>query len=753
MTPPTGPAVAFTYDPLGNMLTASRGGAVMSLTYDKAGRKLTMNDPDMGFWQYSYNALGGMTRQEDAKNQVACLYYDELNRPRGKDYFTNSAACPSDPGSGYEVTYNYDSTANGNLGKGRRTSMTDGSGSTTWYYDQRGRVWKETKVISGISFDTEWTYNSADLPKTMKYPDGEIVTTGYNNNMLPTDVSGAGNYVPSMTYDSAGRLLTRALGNGLTQIYGYYPWNQQGGRLHTLVAGNLQNLSYAYDSVGNITSIADSINSQTQSFDYDALDRLTSASANGEPGQGAYDETYQYDPATGNLKVKGDMTLDYLDSNHVHAVTNANGNTYSYDDNGNQTTRHIGNDTFHLIYDAENRLVEVKKNVTTIAEFTFDGDGKRVMSVIGGETIRFVGGYYERKGSQITKYYMAGAARVAIRKYTIPQSMTVEYLLGDHLGSTSITTDSNGAMISEMRYKPWGETRYTWTNAPATTPTYELTRYQYTGQYSYDVEFGLKYYNARWLDSTTGRFTQPDTLVPDINNPQSWDRFAYVGNNPCNNTDPDGHCWPLCTMAIGALIGAAASVAVYVGVSAMTGEKMTWGRVAGAALAGGITGAMAGVAGPIAGTVMGMAGVSVTTTSLAVGTAVVNAAVGAAAYVESTALQNAIDVPNGEQPVPITVGGALTAGALSGVAGAIVDPLPMKGMFSIRQAQYFAPGRTINSLFSTSAVQNLYTPGLYSGLLENGLTNIVQPAVLNTVDSQCVYDDHGFSSDPSCVWE
>ncbi|WKZ50306.1 MAG: RHS repeat-associated core domain-containing protein [Anaerolineales bacterium] len=186
------------------------------------------------------------------------------------------------------------------------------------------------------------------------------------------------------------------------------------------------------------------------------------------------------------------------------------------------------------------------------------------MSVIDGETVRFVGGYYERKGSEITKYYMAGAARVAIRKYTIPQSMTVEYLLGDHLGSTSITADSNGAMISEMRYKPWGELRYTWTDASASTsPAYELTRYQYTGQYSYDVEFGLKYYGARWLDSTTGRFTQPDTLVPDPNNPQSWDRFAYVGNNPTNNTDPDGRCWPICSALIGAAIGIGVQLVVH----------------------------------------------------------------------------------------------------------------------------------------------------------------------------------------------
>jgi len=67
---------------------------------------------------------------------------------------------------------------------------------------------------------------------------------------------------------------------------------------------------------------------------------------------------------------------------------------------------------------------------------------------MGSETTLFVGGHYEIKnpgsGQEVTKYYFAGASRVAMRKYTIPQSMTVEYLLGDHLGSASITTDCSG---------------------------------------------------------------------------------------------------------------------------------------------------------------------------------------------------------------------------------------------------------------------------------------------------------------------
>jgi hypothetical protein len=72
-----------------------------------------------------------------------------------------------------------------------------------------------------------------------------------------------------------------------------------------------------------------------------------------------------------------------------------------------------------------------------------------------------------------------------MRKYTIPQSMSVEHLLTDHLGSTSLTTDSSGARISELRYTPFGEIRYSWTANLSTTPPYTPTRYTFTSQYSY----------------------------------------------------------------------------------------------------------------------------------------------------------------------------------------------------------------------------------------------------------------------------
>ena len=105
-------------------------------------------------------------------------------------------------------------------------------------------------------------------------------------------------------------------------------------------------------------------------------------------------------------------------------------------------------------YDAEGHLVSVS-GPSLSATFVYDGAGRRVRSTINGTSTSFVDTYYEITGATATKYYYLGGQRVAMR-----QGETVYYLLADHLGSTSLTTDDSGALTAEQRYKAWGEVRY-----------------------------------------------------------------------------------------------------------------------------------------------------------------------------------------------------------------------------------------------------------------------------------------------------
>lgn len=123
---------------------------------------------------------------------------------------------------------------------------------------------------------------------------------------------------------------------------------------------------------------------------------------------------------------------------------------------------------------------------------------------------RRVGAHYEISAGVVSKYYYAGSQRIAMRV-----SDTLSFIFGDHLGSTSMTTDSNGNITSQMRYKPWGDVRY----ASGTVPT----KYTYTGQRSFTAEIGLIFYNARWYDPALSRFVQADTIVP----PRVQDNHAH----------------------------------------------------------------------------------------------------------------------------------------------------------------------------------------------------------------------------------
>ncbi len=120
-----------------------------------------------------------------------------------------------------------------------------------------------------------------------------------------------------------------------------------------------------------------------------------------------------------------------------------------------------------------------------------------------------------------------------MRKYTGGTSDGVWWLLSDHLGSTSLAYKTDGTEVLRQYYYPWGNLRG---SSEPTVPT----DVGYTGQ-RLDVSTELMFYNARYYDPLTGRFTAADTIVPDPANPQHLNRYSYVSNNPINLIDPTGH--------------------------------------------------------------------------------------------------------------------------------------------------------------------------------------------------------------------
>src|SRR5262249_28390601 len=118
-------------------------------------------------------------------------------------------------------------------------------------------------------------------------------------------------------------------------------------------------------------------------------------------------------------------------------------------------------------------------------------------------------------------------------------SLQVRFYHQDHLGSTAVMTDQNGALVEEISSYAFGQTRFEYRPAPVRPEAYGFT------QKEKDAESGLDYFEARYLNSTVGRFASVDPLLTiDMKGrgqiPQTLNAYSYSMNNPVKYIDPLG---------------------------------------------------------------------------------------------------------------------------------------------------------------------------------------------------------------------
>jgi len=352
----------YEYNTLGNLTqVVDDAGNTTTMGYDWLSRKTSMSDPDTGSWSYTYDANGNLGTQTDAKGQTIILSYDSLDRLTGKTY-------PNNPEMA-EVVYTYDSTADGGYGKGRLTGMTDASGTTEYKYDYRGRLIEERRTVAGITYVTGYSYDSADRLISVIYPDGEVVTQTYDGRGLPDTVNGSavGSLVSATDYNQLGQIKQIDLGNGTSTAFSYYGLDHSAdyyGRLRQIKttgpSGDIQDTTCEWDADGNLTLRYDALTGESETFQYDFLDRLTSAVS------GSYAESYTYNEIGNITSMNG---VSYVYGDQPHAVTSVGDTAYAYDANGNMTLRGDQN----LVWDAENRLVNVSAEPESDWDKTFGG--------------------------------------------------------------------------------------------------------------------------------------------------------------------------------------------------------------------------------------------------------------------------------------------------------------------------------------------------------------------------------------------
>ncbi|QTA89006.1 RHS repeat-associated core domain-containing protein [Desulfonema magnum] len=201
---------------------------------------------------------------------------------------------------------------------------------------------------------------------------------------------------------------------------------------------------------------------------------------------------------------------------------------YEYDANGNLIR---GEGKFYEYNDA-NKLVRVRhgdENGSVIAEYVYDSAGQRVKKMENGATTYYIGKHFEKQTEGThpgeSSYYFANGQRVA-RKDPAGKMF---WFHANHLGGTDTITDSAGKLAERTRYFPFGEIREGGNE-----------RYTFTGKEK-DKVTDFYYFEARHYYAGYRHFTQADIIAPDIYDPQSLNRYAYVRNNPIKYNDPSGN--------------------------------------------------------------------------------------------------------------------------------------------------------------------------------------------------------------------
>jgi RHS repeat-associated protein len=589
-------STTYAYDALGNLLTVTQNGSNAntprnrSFQYDSLSQLTRAQNPESGLITYAYDADGNVvSKAAPLPNQttwstVTTTYvYDTLNRLTSKSYAENGTADPYTP----TVQFGYDGVAlsgcaiavpgdTDSYPIGRRTSICDGSGGTSWTHDKMGRILQERRTVGSVTGKYDMDAYNLDGSVASETALGYGIGYTYNTARQVTKVqnfSDPFNFVTSASYAPPGELVSASLGAAPITITNAYSERLQPILLsatnssstlfsecfnfHLGVAITTPSqcalAAYTTGDNGNVYTVANNRSSgRTQTFTYDALNRIFAAL-----GGTTWGENYTID-AWGNLTnitAPHGLTGENLQASPASSQNQISG--FCYDAAGNLVLNStcpqtLSNPTY--VYDAENRLIW-----TSGYRYIYDADGERVEKCQAASattacatsgttgTLYWKGTHADTQaetdlsGNVLENYIFFSGQRIARRDGS---TKAVHFYFSDHLGTHGVVVNATGSTCEQdIDYYPYGGVESDYCSGSGVSQNYKFTGKER------DSESGLDEFGARYYTSAFGRFMTPDweakpTDVPyaSFGNPQSLNLYSYVNNNPTTTRDPDGHC-------------------------------------------------------------------------------------------------------------------------------------------------------------------------------------------------------------------
>jgi len=458
-----GTVTLYTYDTNG-MPATKKVGSKNAIVYSYEGGLLkSQTDSLNNTTRYTHNTIGQVISKTDADNKVTQYEYDKSGNllrtvdANGKSivnaYDGNYQKISVTDANGNKTEYSY----NGNM-KNDVITLPDGH-TMRYEFDGEDRT---VKVIDQLSNATNITYDDAGRVLSKRLPDGALVQYEYDkvgNVIKETNPKGA---VITKTYDKLGNVLTVTDDEGNVTSYEYNAMNKV-TKMTNAVAGSTV---YVYSKSGDLLSETDALGN-TKTYTYDAFgNRITATDAKNNVTTYTYDQnnnlltvkdalnhvtTYTYNALNQCVSVKDALNnvirYGYDALGRRTTITDARGNVFTttYDGNGNviKTTDAKNNVISETVYNSLNQPLTVTDAMGKATTYTYNALGK-VESVTDSMNHRTEFTYNSR--GQNTEVRDA-ANNVSTATYDLLGNVT--RLAGPLGGATNYTYDDMGKLISE----------------------------------------------------------------------------------------------------------------------------------------------------------------------------------------------------------------------------------------------------------------------------------------------------------------
>lgn len=529
---------SYTYSGLGSVSKITHNGFTYSFNYDVSYNLVSTRIGNVAITSNTYDSNGNLTKTAYANGDYLEYAYDN---------YGNISVITGETGKIAEMIYNK---------QGLVTKAVDySSGETSYYYTFDGSLESEYRTSSDGSL-THYIItdsNGNTVEKTSVNGQTMTITTGSDDDGK-SFVNNDG-VINETSTDDLGRVSTVTTKQNksdtvFTKQYSYYhgsesnaTTNMVGGISYKLSSDKVLDYDYNYTNTGNVENVYEN-GKKVAVYTYDELNQLVwyADTRTGRYIRIVYDnygniqkmESYSLGTNWAPVKLLETRTYSYGDTNWKDKLTEFDGDSITYDANGNPLTYRDG-----MSFEWENGRILKKINTSDKAiQMNYDSNGMRTQKSVDGVKTNY---YYDSsnnlfaltQGNDTLFFYYDNSGEVM----SVSCNGTMYFYIKDLQGDITEIVDKDGKAVAEYAYDAWGN-MLTEDNGTLTIGKLNPFRYR---SYVYDEETGLYYLQSRYYDPLTGRFLNADVYADtQSGTPLSTNMFAYCENNAINKSDDEG---------------------------------------------------------------------------------------------------------------------------------------------------------------------------------------------------------------------